>query len=378
MRIGIDARMYGKAQSGIGNYIQQLTSNIFQLDKENDYFLFLLEPFFSLYQVPHDKIHKIKVTSPWYSYAEQTKFLLDILKYKLDLMHFPHFNAPIFYQRPRITTIHDITPKFFPGHKQKSWWRKKAYELTIKTSLKKSSKIIADSETAKQDIIKYFKVPADKIAVVYLGIESDFKKIENYAKIKELKDRYNITKPFIFFISAWRNHKNFEGLIKAFELLKEQGNFDYQLVLGGQEDPHYQNIKKTIIQSEYKNDIITPGFISDKELPLFYNAAEIFVIPSFYEGFGLIGLEALACDLPVIASNQGSLPEILGKAALYFDPHNVKEIAQTIKRVLNAPDLKNQLRQKGQEQIAKYSWLACAQKTLELYNQILNQPNLTS
>ena len=373
MKIGIDARMYGKAQSGIGNYIKQLTANIFQLDRKNDFFLFLLDPIFSQYQPPYANITKIKVTSGWYSYSEQTKFLWEINKFKLNLMHFTHFNAPIFYNHKRLTTIHDITPKFFPGHKQKLWWHKKAYQITIASSLRKSAKIITVSNSTKQDLIKHFKMPEEKIAVVYLGIESDFKKIDNYAKIKELKDKYKITKPFLFFVSAWRNHKNFEGLIKAWQLLKKQGDFDYQLVLGGQEDVYYPKIKQTIATSEFNKDIIIPGFISEEELVLFYNAAELFVIPSFYEGFGLIGLEAMACGLPVISSNTTSLPEILGQAAIYFDPYNIENMAETIQSVVKNPELKNQLRQKGLEQVKKYSWQDCAQKTLKIYQQILHQ-----
>ncbi|OGY42114.1 MAG: hypothetical protein A2Y82_03285 [Candidatus Buchananbacteria bacterium RBG_13_36_9] len=363
--------MYGKAQSGIGNYIKELTDHIFELDKTNDYYLFLLEPVFSAYQNPHDRIHKIKVTSRWYSLAEQTKFLWAINKHRLDLMHFPHFNAPIFYNKKRLVTIHDIIPKFFPGHKQKSWLRKKAYELTITTNLKKSAKIIADSQATKQDLINHFNISENKIAVINLGIEKHFKKIENYAKIKELKDKYQIAKPFIFFVSVWRNHKNFEGLIHAFEILKNKGNFDYQLVLGGQEDPNYPNIRQTINDSPYKNDIISPGFIADEELPLFYNAAELVAIPSFYEGFGLIGLEAMACGTPVISSNVTSLPEINGNAALYFDPKNTEQMAEKIYSVLTNSELKNQLIAKGYQQIKKYSWQECAQETLNLYNKIL-------
>jgi len=372
MKIGIDARMYGKAQSGIGNYIKQLTGHIFELDKTNDYYLFLLDPIFSEYQPPYPNIHKIKVTSRWYSLAEQTKFLWDINKYKLDLIHFPHFNAPIFYNRPRIVTIHDIIPKFFPGHKQKSWFRKKAYELTLKTNLKKSVKIITDSQATKQDLITYFKVPENKIAVVKLGIEQHFKPSENYAKLKELKDRYQITKPFIFFLSVWRNHKNFEGLISAFEILKNKGNFNYQLVLGGQEDPHYPNIRQKIQASAFKQDIITPGFISDQDLPIFYQAADLVAIPSFYEGFGLIGLEAMASGTPVVSSNVTSLPEINGEAALYFDPKNPDQMAEKIFQVLTNPELKSQLIQKGFIQAAKYSWQNCSQETLKIYKQIPN------
>jgi glycosyltransferase involved in cell wall biosynthesis len=286
-------------------------------------------------------------------------------------MHFPHFNAPIFYNKKRLVTIHDIIPKFFPGHKQKSWLRKKAYELTITTNLKKSAKIIADSQATKQDLINHFNISENKIAVINLGIEKHFKKIENYAKIKELKDKYQITKPFIFFISVWRNHKNFEGLIHAFEILKNKSNFDYQLVLGGQEDPNYPYIRQTINDSPYKNDIIASGFIADEELPLFYNAAELVAIPSFYEGFGLIGLEAMACGTPVISSSVTSLPEINGDAALYFNPKNTEQMAEKIYSVLTNSELKNQLIAKGYQQIKKYSWQKCAQKTLNLYNEIL-------
>ncbi|MBD3359846.1 MAG: glycosyltransferase [Candidatus Buchananbacteria bacterium] len=372
-KIGIDARMYGKQVSGIGTYIKNITEQIFALDKNNDYYLFLLEPIFSQYQRPHDKIHKIKVNSNWYSYAEQTKFLNKLNQYKLDLMHFPHFNAPIFYNRKRIHTIHDITPKFFPGHKQKTWWRKLAYNLTIKTSFKKSAKIITISNNTKKDLIDYFQVPENKITVTYLGIEKQFKLIKNYDKIKELKAKYGITKPYLFFISAWRNHKNFEGLIKAFELLKTEHKLDYQLVLGGAADSYYPKINQTIDQSKFKNDIITPGFITDKELPLFYNAAELFVLPSFYEGFGIIGLEAMACGTPVVSSKSTCLPEIMGDAAIYFQPENNKEMAEKIYQALSDENLKNQLIARGFEQIKKYSWQKCGQATLNIYKQLLNQ-----
>lgn len=371
-RIGIDARMYGKQVSGIGTYIKNITEQIFELDKTNDYYIFLLPQNYDNYQPPHDKIHKIKVNLPWYSYQEQTTFLKTLNNCKLDLMHFPHFNAPIFYNRPRIHTIHDITPLFFPGHKQKSWWRRYAYLKTIKTSLKKSAKIITISQSTKADLIKYFQVPDEKIAVHYLGIEKAFKKIDNYAKIKELKTLFGITKPYLFFISAWRNHKNFEGLIQAFEILKKQENLDYQLVLGGQEDHHHPKIREAISNSPVKEDIITPGFVRDDDLVTLYNGADLYVNPSLYEGFGFTGLEAMACGVPVVSSNLSSLPEALGEAAVYFDPRQPEEIARAIMTVLKDQSLQEKLITKGFEQIKKYSWGKCAQETLDTYRQILN------
>lgn len=373
MKIGIDARMYGKSQSGIGNYIKQITDRIFKLDKNNDYYLFLLEPIYSQYKEPCEKIHKVKVTSAWYSYGEQTKFLFDLLKYRLDLVHFPHFNAPILYPLKRLTTIHDITPRFFPGHKQKSIWHKLAYNLTIRASLALSHKIIAISESTKADLVKYFSQNPQKIEVTYLGVEPQFKVIENYAKIKEVKDKYKITKPYLLFVGVWRNHKNIEGLVKAFEIIKKHENFDMQLVIAGQEDPAYPRIKQTIVGSPFKNDIIAPGFISDEDLPLLYNGATLFVLPSFYEGFGLIGLEAMACGLPVVSSNATCLPEIYGKAAIYFDPKNIEEMAEKILTVLNSHPLQAELKNKGFEQVKKYSWDKTALQTLQIYKNILGQ-----
>ena len=373
MKIGIDARMYGKTQSGIGNYIKQITERIFELDKNNDYYLFLLEPVYTQYKEPHQKIHKVKVTSPWYSYGEQTKFLYDLLKYNLDLVHFPHFNAPILYPFKRITTIHDITPRFFPGHKQKSAWHKLAYNLTIKSSLALARKIIAISEWTKADLIKYYRQNPQKIEVTYLGVEPQFKVIENYAKIKEVKDKYGISKPYLFFVGVWRNHKNIESLVKTFEIIKKHSQFDMQLVIAGQEDPVYPKIRETIDNSPFKNDVITPGFISDNDLPLFYNGAALFVLPSFYEGFGLIGLEAMACGLPVVSANSTCLPEVYGEAATYFDPKNIEEMAEKIMAVLNSYSLQAELKNKGFEQIRKYSWDKTARQTLQIYKNILRQ-----
>ncbi|MBN1325623.1 glycosyltransferase family 4 protein [Candidatus Falkowbacteria bacterium] len=373
MRIGFDARMYGKSQSGIGNYIKQITDRIFELDKENDYYLFLLEPQFSEYTEPHKKIHKIKVTAPWYSYSEQINFLFDLLKYKLDLVHFPNFNAPLLYPFKRVTTIHDITPKFFPGHKQKSIWHKLAYNLTIRTSLALSQKIIAISQWTKADLLKYFVKNPDKIEVTYLGTEPQFQVIENYAKIKEVKEKYKITKPYLFFVGVWRNHKNLEGLVHAFEIIKKESQFDIQLVIAGQEDPAYSQIRETINNSPFKNDIITPGFINDADLPLIYNGASLFVLPSFYEGFGLIGLEAMACGLPVISSDATCLPEIYGEAALYFNPKNIDEMAEKILEALKSFPLQAELKNKGFEQIKKYSWEKTASQTLQIYKKILGQ-----
>lgn len=370
MRIGIDARMYGNRQTGIGNYIKHLIKYLAELDQQNEYVIFLLEPMYSEFVCSNGRFKKIKVNSHWYSWQEQLFLPWRFYQEKLDLLHFPHFNSPLLYRKKTLCTIHDITPYFFPGHKMTSPWRRLGFRLVFRNTVSHAQKVFAVSEYTKKDIVKYFKINPDKIIVTYEGVEPHFRIIKDGEKLTELKKKYNITKPFIFYVGVWRNHKNLVGLVRAFDILLRKYNLDCQLVLGGKEDHYYPEIRQTWESLGLDKDILRPGFITEEELPLFYNAADLFVIPSFYEGFGLIGLEAMACGTPVAAANTTSLPEVLGEAAYYFDPHNPEEMAGVIKEVLTNQEEKIKMAQAGMEQIKKYSWRACAEKTLEVYKKL--------
>ncbi len=388
-KIGIDARMYGYAQTGIGNYIRHLLKYIFELDKENNYVVFLLPEEYDNFELPNERIKKVKVSAKWYGYKEQLLFPFQLYKEKLDLMHFTHFNSPILYFKKSIVTIHDITPLHFPGHKMKSIVRKIGFRMVFFLSVKKAARIITVSKNTKSDIIKHFKIKENKINVIYEGADSQFKVITpteihsgvhsleckdfslNKINSYRLKPELQITKPFIFYPGVWRNHKNLVGLVKAFGILKNKYKLNYQLVLGGKEDPYYPEVRKTWEKLGLKKEIIRTGFIKQEELPLFYNAAKLFIIPSFYEGFGLIGLEAMACGTPVVSSNKTSLPEVLGDAAIYFNPNNPEEMAEKMKLVLTDKKLYNELREKGFKQIRKYSWKRMGKETMMIYEKIL-------
>ncbi len=422
--IAIDARMYGATQTGIGNYIYHLMKYLFKIDKKNNYLVFLLPEEYDKFELPNERVKKIKVTAKWYGWKEQLIFPFEILKYKINLIHFPHFNSPIlyhliigaqnfvslrFYKTKTITTIHDLTPYYFPGHKMNSWLRRKSFKLVFSTAVKRSSRVIAVSEYTKKDMIKIFlnnshchceggtteAIPLqssrvvvtglprsaiaplamtenNKIQVIYEGVDEQFRVIENYGKIETIKEKYKITRPFIFYTGVWRNHKNLVGLIKAFDLIVNKYKMNYQLVLGGKEDSYYPEVRQTWEKLNLGDRIIRTGFISKEELPLFYNAADIFVIPSFREGFGLIGLEAMACGTPVVSSNKTSLPEILGDAAVYFSPTDHKEMAEKIAQVIQDKDLKSGLIQKGFQQIEKYDWKKMAEETLRMYEKVIN------
>lgn len=267
LTIGIDARMFGFAQTGIGNYIRHLIGCIFEFDKENNYVIFLLPEEYDNFKTPGDRIKKVKLSSRWYSWSEQLLFPLELYRQNLDLMHFTHFNSPILYFRRSAVTIHDITPFFFPGHKMRSLLRRVGFRAVFYSSVKKASRVIAVSKNTKKDIIDHFKITGKKIDVVYEGVDGQFSSLKDTSKISALKNKYALHKPFIFYTGVWRNHKNLVGLIEAFGRLKNEYKMDFDLVLGGNEDPYYPEVRKTWQKLGLENDIRRIGFIAQEELP---------------------------------------------------------------------------------------------------------------
>ncbi|TRZ77746.1 glycosyltransferase family 1 protein [bacterium] len=376
MKIGIDARMFGSAETGIGNYVKNLVENIVKIDHENEYVLFMMADRIDDPNIPEaQNLKKVPVNSHWYTWSEQLVFPWIIYREKLDLMHFTHFNVPLLYRKPFIVTIHDVTPLFFPGHKMNSIIRRNAFKLAFNNAVRSSKKIISVSNFTKDQIVKNFNIHAKKVTTIYEGTGHIFQKEVNYDKIKELKERYGITKPFIFYVGVWRNHKNITGLIKAFDILRNKYKLDIQLVLGGQEDAYYPEVRETWEKLELTEHIIRPGFIKDDELPMFFKSAEVLARPSFIEGFAMVDLEAMSVGVPVAASNSSCLQEILDDAALYFDPLNIEKMAEVINRILTDKKLRDDLIQKGFRQFGKFSWEKCAGETLGIYDVISKSTN---
>jgi len=391
--IGIDARMYGPAQTGIGTYIQYLLKHLALLDKTNEYVLFVRDEGDPGFRFQVSGFRTVRVNAHWYSLAEQTKFLAALYKAKCDLVHFPHFNLPLLYNRPFVVTIHDLTPKFFPGHKiGKSPLRRRAYDLVLNHAVHGAKAVITPSEFTKNDVIRHLKVKPEKIAVIYEGIKDKLAPAEAAALLNNFEaekqqafqrlqikfGHARITKPFIFYVGVWRNHKNVTGLIKAFHILVNEYRMDYQLVIGGKEDPHYPEVRATWRTLGLDERVYTPGMIFGEELNLFYRAARLFALPSFYEGFGLVTVEALNQGTPVVASLEGPVPEVIGEAGVYFDPKDPEQMAKVMADLLKDPARQKHLVQKGQKTIEKYSWENMAREALGVYKKVISTKYQTS
>lgn len=374
MKIGIDCRIYSSKFTGIGRYVYELTHRLAKLDKENEYVLFFNKPEYETFKPPSERFKKVLADAPIYTLREQFHFLKVLNKERLDLMHFTHFNRPLFYKGPSIVTIHDLILSFFPGKKKTSLIHRFGYHLILRAAVKKAKKVITISENSKKDLETLLHTSSDKIEVIYQGVGREFSRIDDPALIDDTLKRYEISEPFLLYTGVWRSHKNVPNLIKAFnELKKELSLKDLKLVITGKEDPFYPEVKETAHKLGLESDVIFTGLVPEPTLIALYNAALAYVFPSLYEGFGLPPLEAMACGTPVAASDLSSIPEICGKGnAVFFDPRNYHDIAQKVNALLKDTKLQEKLVENGLKRVQDFSWETMARQTLSLYKECLH------
>lgn len=366
MKIGIDARMFDSQFTGIGRYVYELTRHLFELDRENDYVLFMNEPQFSSFIPPNGRISKILANARHYSWMEQTKFLSILWRENVDLMHFTHFNVPLFYRRPFIVTIHDLTLSFFPGKKITSWIHRLGYHVILRSAVKRARNIIALSHNTASDLTRLLQIDSAKISVIYAGVNEKF----THLKVSKDKSLLFISKPFFLYTGVWRNHKNLVRLIHAFNIVINERDLDADLVITGREDPFYPEVKETVSQCGLNDRVHFTGLVDEETLVRLYNLARVYVFPSLYEGFGLPSLEAFACGTPVCASNVSCIPEICADAALFFNPYDEKDMAAKMFEVWSNESLRSKLRDKGFERVKEFSWKKMAEETLKVYSGI--------
>lgn len=383
MRIGIDARFYGI--TGIGRYVKNLISELEKLDKKNEYVIFLRKENFAKYQPQNPNFSKILANYSWYSFKEQMMMPAKIFTQKVDLMHFPHFNIPIFWPGKFVLTIHDLihqqysTAKNTTRPKPVYFFKKLAYLGTIRWAAKRAQKIFVPSKDTKKDVVGELKVDSEKIVVTYEGLDLIFaRNREQGTRNEEVLERYGICKPYILYVATMYPHKNIERLLGAFQKLKNLA-LNLKLVLVGKVDSFSRRIKKKVEQMGLSSQVSLPnfdapgGYISDEDLKVFYQNASAYIFPSLKEGFGIPILEAWVHDLPVIGSNVSCIPEIGGNAVLYFDPYDINDMVKKIKQVLSDEKVREDLVRKGNERLKKFSWRRMGEQTLKVYQEVGRQ-----
>lgn len=376
MKIGIDARFFN--ESGVGRYLRNLIKNLKIIDSKNEYYIFLLPKDFKNF-ADEKNFKKVEADFNWYGFAEQFKYPKLLKKYSLDLMHFPHFNVPIFYSGKFLVTIHDLIHQHHQMKRVTALnpftfkMKQIGYKKVFKHAVNSSCKILVPTNSVKELLKSEWKVDKEKILITSEAVDDGLLlKTKNKINGEMILKKLGVKKPYIFYVGNAHPHKNIEGLIQAFSKLQQE-NPALTLVLSGADHYFWERINKFVADAIkkdplYKNILLT-GFVSDEQLIVLYKNAEAFVLPSFEEGFGLPMLEAMALDCPVIASNSTSMPEVGKDAALYFDPVNIDNIADKINLILKNDSLKQKLIAKGRERVKDFSWKKMAEQTMEAYVQ---------
>lgn len=305
-----------------------------------------------------------------------------------EVIHYPWFDLffhtlPLKRQLPTVVTIHDVIPLVFPEH-YPIGWRAKANFIMQRVALRSCKHIITDSDVSKKDIIKHLKIEDEKITVIPLAADQRFKVLTNETKLLHIRRKYQLPDRFLLYVGDANWVKNLPFLIDGLrQLLKLSGLEDVKLVLvGGMFLKDVQNIDHPELKSlklvnglikQYglEKYIIKPGQIDDDELVAFYNLATVYVQPSLYEGFGLPVLQAFASGLPVISSNRGSLVEVGGQSAVYFDPTDMRQFISVAEELLQDRSVRSKLSKLGLNQAAKFSWQKVAEETKLVYLKVI-------
>jgi len=290
---------------------------------------------------------------------------------QFELIHEPCQIGPFFFKSSfkKVVTVHDLSVLLFPEtHKAIHYFH---HTFGLKRTLKNVDRIIAVSNSTKNDLIRILNIPPHKIEVIYEAASNNYRVIRDNSSLEEFRNRYKLNFRYILYVGTLEPRKNVSGLVKAFYMLKKRG-FSHKLVIVGKKGWKYKQLFELIRTLKLSKDIVFTGYVEESDLPYFYNCAELFVYPSRYEGFGLTVIEAMRCGCPVITSNVSSLPEAAGKAAILIDPSDTAQIANAAENVLNNKKLRNEMVKKGIKHSAKFSWEMSSKQTFRLYKTILS------
>jgi glycosyltransferase involved in cell wall biosynthesis len=357
----------GTGQSGVYQYIRNLLAHLPDaLDPEDALLVYRqnlhFDPAFA-----KAVERRLTVTTSNNRYervlAEHLALPLATRRDRIDLLHGPAFVTPRGVKAATVVTFHDLALLRWPDQVPRE--RHAYLSRAVTRSVRTATRLIAVSNTTKKDMVELLNANPDLIDVIPLGVSPEMKPASSH-EISSFRVSYGLTRPFILAVGNLEPRKNLESLIEAFSLVAEE--LPHDLVLAGSIGWKTEPILQLLRQPHLAGRIYLPGFVERQQLPALYSAADLFVIPSWYEGFGLTLVEAMACGIPAIASNRGSLPEVAGDAALTVDPFP-EELGKAILTVLNAPETQDAMIERGLKRAATFTWNRAADMTVESYRR---------
>ena len=369
MRIAIDAHSVGTQLAGNETYAVNLIEALAEVDQSNQYTLYVTRqsaidrfanrwPNFNVKRtVPHTPLVRIPVT-----------LSAELRRNPVDVLHV-QYTAPPLAPCPVVATIHDLSFEHLPETFNR---RSRAQlRLTVRRTARKAAQILTLSEFSRRDIVNTYSIALDRVSVTPAAAPSHFKPIADETELRKIREIYGIERDYILSVSSIQPRKNLIRLIEAYSCLRglrPEGKLP-QLVLVGKRGWLDNETFRVAQQHSANNDIAFTGYVAENDLPALYSGATCFVYPSFFEGFGLPVLEAMQCGAPVIAGNRTSIPEVVGKAGLLFDPFDTNSLVQALTRVLDDSEYRAALRVQGLERAREFDWKQTARMTLQAYQK---------
>ena len=372
MRIGIDARPLARGAAGISRVVNSVVRELERLDDHSQYFLYCNRPF----DLPFENPRWQRTVQPLYSIVPgslwlQTKAFARAARHDdLDVFWGTSFTLPAGLPDAtrKVLSIYDLVWRRYP--ESMSWYNRMLSRVFAERSISRADVIVTISESTKQDLESELQVPAAKIKVMRLGVDAHFRPYEPAVAARHIAQKYGSSENYILSVGTIEPRKNLAILIEAIGILKGQGKLAHQLVVAGAKGWGKSRIAESILKWKLtESDVKFLGFIPETDLPLLYSGAAVFVFPSVYEGFGLPLVEAMACGVPIVASNTSSIPEVVLDAAVLVPPSNPEGFAEAIFRVLHEQGLGSCLAAKGLKRARDFRWRFAARAVLETFEE---------
>lgn len=378
MRIGISTSVIQNGLSGVAQYLFALLRKLLLNSDHHEFSLFVLENDLPHFDFARDHARLVSVPEtfrpPVRNIWWHQRHLPSLARReRIEVLHIPSYRR-MPWPKPcaTVATIHDLAPFRVP---KKYDWKRMLYGRVVARWLaQRQEAIIAISHNTARDIETFFRIPGHRVTVVYNGLDHErFCPGPREPALKLVSSRYGLTRPFFLYVARLEHPgKNHVRLISAFEEFKAATHSDWLLAFAGSKWHRAEAIEAAVRASPFANDIRALGFVPDTQLPEFYRAADVFLYPSLYEGFGMPPLEAMACGCPVIASTRGSLGEVLGDAAAVVNPEDIHTIARQLYLLAMDSGTRNRFRAAGLAQARKFDWQQTAAETLNVYLRACN------
>lgn len=365
MKIAFDLRRIGNP--GIGRYMKSLVEAVLAGAPEHEYLLILPRDREAMIEAQGTNVERVLAVSPCYSLQEQIEVPRLLRRHKVDLLHSPHFNVPLFAPCPAVVTLHDV---IYLACKQDlpSRLGRLYYRGMMTAAIRRARRVITVSEFSKREIVRYLRAAPEKIDVIYSGVDRGFQPLTDPSRIEQTLARYNIAGDYILYAGIYKPRKNHAGLLRAFREFLATGD-PAQLVIAGPMAEGEQGLRALADGLGVAKSAIFTGFVPDSDLLALYSAARVYACPSLYEGFGFTVLEAMACGVPVVCSRESALPEVAGEAALYADARDPHAFAVALRQAFFDVELRGPLIANGLKNRSQFSWQKCAQATVATYER---------